>query len=225
MGSTGLYLTSRETAEVLKVSVEMIHVYDRRQLLEAYYPEGRRAGKRFLAEDVYVLAELRSEHKGDFLRRLPQIAMRAAVASRRVEKRLDELMYLLGMNDVALSLEKEDIVMLHIQAESILQRRTQSHKSDAMSWAKKLLAINEEYLELVKLHLGDDYPWKPYLDLAAFLSGRTEGRTRSYVEHARANVRNVAYFYERSFRGPREAERMFPGERYSGRLLQRVLPT
>jgi hypothetical protein len=224
MGSTGLYLTPQETAEVLSVSVEMVHVYDRRQLLEAYYPDGRKAGKRFLAEDVYALAELRQDQKGDFLRKLPQLAMRAVVTSRRVEKRLEELMQFLGLNDVALSLEPRDVALLHFQVERALEMPKIEGDHELLDWAKKLLAINEEYLELVKMHLGDDYPWKPYLDLARKLSERASGRHRSFIEHARANLRNVAYFYERSFRGPKAAERTFPGERYSGRLLRRVLP-
>lgn len=224
MGSTGLYLTPAETAEVLGVSVEMVHVYDRKQLLEAYYPEGRKAGKRFLAEDVFALHELRQEHKGDFLRKLPQLAMRAIVTSRRVEKRLDELMQFLGLNDVALSLEPTDVAMLHFNVEKALTMPRAEGDQELLDWSKKLLAINEEYLDLVKMHLGDEYPWKPYLDLARVLSEKCGGRQRSFLEHARSNLRNVAYFYERAWRGPREAEKLFPGERYSGRLLRRVLP-
>lgn len=224
MGSTGLYLTPVETAEVLGVSVEMVHVYDRRQLLEAYYPDGRKAGKRFLAEDVYALHELRQEHKGDFLRRLPQLAMRAIVTSRRVEKRLDELMQFLGLNDTVLSLEPTNVTLLHFQVEKALTLPRAEGDAELLDWAKKLLAINEEYLDLVKLHLGEEYPWKPYLDLARVLSEKSEGRQRSFIEHARANLRNVAYFYERAYRGARAAEKLFPGERYSGKLLRRILP-
>lgn len=223
MGSTDLYVTPAEAAELLGVSVEMVHVYDRKQLLEAYYPNGRKAGKRFLAEDVYALVELRQEHKGDFLRRLPQIAMRAVVTSRRVEKRLDELMQFLGLNDVVLPLDATSIALLHFQVEKALVQPRVEDQQELLDWAKKLLAINEEYLDLVKLHLGDEYPWKPYLDLARKLSEACGGRQRSFLEHARANLRNVAYFYERSWRGPKEAEKLFPGERYSGRLLRRVL--
>lgn len=225
MGSTGLFLTPAEAAEVLGVSVQMVHVYDRRQLLEAHYPGGALRGKKFLAEDVYALAELRTQYKGDFLRKLPQIALRAAVTSRRVEKRLEELMSFLGLNDVVLSLEPQDVIDLHHKVEVALSQPRVEDEADVIAWSKKFLAINEEYLELVKTHVGEAFPWKPYLELARLVAGRANGRSQSYIAHARASLRNVAYFYERAFRGPAEANAMFPGERYSGKLLQRLMMT
>lgn len=220
----GDYMTKAEAAEALGVTAKMVDVYDRRLLLEAHYPKGARAGKHFLREDVFALADLRAEHKGDFLRRIPQIALRAAAASRRVEKKLDDLMSFLGLNDAALSLEVTDIAAFHLQVEDAA--RAPVHAADVMDWAKKLLAVHEEYFELVHLHLGDDEPWKPYLELARELArkARPGSRDSIFIEYARANLRNVAYFYERTFRSPREADAKFPGERYSGRLLQRIVP-
>lgn len=224
MPSSSLYLTVSETAEVLGVSASMVHVFDRRRLLESHYPDGRKAGKRFVADDVYALAELRAEHKGDFMRRLPQIALKAAVTSRRVEKRLNELLEFLGLNDVVLSVEPGDVIELHRSVEALPRRPRLEDEAEILAWAKKILAINEEYLDLIKMSTGDPYPWKPYLELGRVLSAIAKGRTKSFIEHARANLRNVAYFYERSYRGPREAEKMFPNERYSGRLMRRLLP-
>lgn len=223
MGSTGLYLTPQEAAEALGVSLDMVHVYTRRGLLDPHYPNGKLGRKQLRAEDVYALAALRAEHKGDIFKRLPQIAMRAAVTSRRVEQKLDELMAFLGVNDTVLSLESRAITELHQAVEAAINNPLIENDNDIMEWAKKILAINEEYIELLKMHVKTDPPWKPYLELASILGGLAKGRSRMYIEHARTNMRNVAYFYERSFRGATAANKMFPGERYSGRLLQRLL--
>ncbi len=225
MGSTSLYLTPSEAAEVLGVTESMVRVYDRRQLLEGHYPEGKKVGKRYLAEDVHTLAEIRGEHNWNFARKLPSLAMKAVATSRRVERKLDEIMSFLGLNDVVLSLEKHDIINFHQEVELNLNQPMDMKDEKVIVWAKRLLAINEEYLELVKSYVGTQYPWKPYLDLARTISCKAGARPRMYIEHARSNLRNVAYFYERSFRGTAEAEKMFPGERFSGKLLARILPT
>lgn len=225
--AAGHYMTKAEAAEALGVSPSMVDVFDRKQLLAAHYPDGVKTGKKFLAEDVFVLAELRAEFQGDFLRRLPQIAMRAAAAARRTEKKLDEVMTFLGLNDTVLSLETEAVVTLHLRAEKMLREAGSATETEVFDWARKLVAMNEEYFELVQLHCGDPEPWRPYLDLAKALAKRASPGTKArvFLEHGRANVRNAAYFFERGARGAREANRRFPGERYAGRLIQRLLPT
>lgn len=224
MGSTGPYMTVAEAAELLGVTPKMVHIYSRRQLLEAHYPSGRRAGMHFMADDVVALAELRGADS-DFMRKLPQIAMRAFVASRRVEKKLEALMYLLGLGAPALSLEKDDVIQMHLQAERAIMRGT-ADPAAAREWARRFGAFTEEYLELVHLHVGTEEPWKVYLHLGRDLAARLKDGTeeKAFVEHARAHIRNVAYFYERGRRGARAANKMFPNERYSGRLLQRLYP-
>lgn len=223
---SGPYMTKAESAEVLGVSISMVEVFDRRQLLEPHYPEGPKAGKRFLAEDVYALAEIRKQYGNDFTRRLPHIAMKAVVASRRVEKKLDELMNYLGLTSTVIGSEKEDVVTLHLCVEAAVEADHLESDAGIVEWAKKLLAVTEDYFAMVKDICGDEEPWKPYLELAKKLAGQAgpSSRARMYIDHARASVRNAAYFYERAFRGARAANKMFPGERYSARLLQRLMP-
>lgn len=232
MGSTPLYMTPREAAKVLGVSASMVDVMDRRELLDAYYPEGPRAGKRFLSEDIFALAELRSTYGSDLAKRTLQIAIKAAVASRRVERKLDDIMTFLGVNDVALSTEKDDVMAFHMKVIEELARTDEDlaekprHDEEIMGWAKKLLALSEDYFALVRLHLLEETPWELYLELAHRLVARTKKGTKTYafMEHARAAVRNAAYFYDRGTVGPKEAKKTFPGEHFSKRLIQRVHP-
>lgn len=226
MGSTGPYLSINETAEILGVTISQVHVLHRRDLLEAHYPDGRKAGKRFLRDDVYTLLELRQQ-KTDFTRKLPQLVMKAVVASRRAEKRMDELMFYFGFNQEALGREKEEVVAFFLRVESALKEPRIEGSQEFRHWSQKMLAVTEEYLELVHLYTGEPEPWKVFLDFARVLADMAVpgSAERMYIDHARANLRNVAYFYVRSFKGEQSADRKFPNERYAGRLVQRLIPT
>lgn len=233
MGSTPLYMTKPEAARTLGVTASMVEVYANKGLLDPHYPNGKRAGQHYLAEDVYALSELRTQHQGDFFRKLPQIAMRAVVTSRRVERKLDELMSFLGMNDVSLGTERDDVLAFHMKVLELMARTDEDLDEKQLPddvvfwWAQRILALNEEYFELVRMHLLEEKPWELYLGAAQQLVARAKKGTKAhaFMEHARANVRNAAYFYERGAVGPKEAKKAFPGEHYSKRLVERLMPT
>lgn len=217
------YLNLNEAAKVLNTSVSMVHVFDRRGILTAHYPDSRRAGKHFLREDVYALAELR---KLGIDKNSDQMVMRALVASRRAEKKVDDLMFYLGFNEEALGTEKTEVVAFFIRAEESLKEPKIHGPEDVRRWARKIQAITEEYLELVHAYTGEPEPWKVFLDLARQLASISEPGSpeRVFMDHARANLRNVAYFYLRTYKGPRQADKAFPNERYSGKLISRMYP-
>lgn len=226
MGSETTYVTPLEASELLGVTVAQVHTLNRNGLLEAHYPEGRRpkglAGKKFLREDVLTLAELREQSKGALLLKLPQLALRAIVSSKRVERRLDEITRYLGLNDRVLGTEKDDVLGLFLRAENFLRNPKVRSEEEALDWAKNLLAMTEEYLELTEAHSGQPEPWRVFLELAKTLSQECSPGTaaRMYLDHARSNLRRVSYFHLRSAKGSKEADRVFPGEGYSDRLLR-----
>ena len=159
------------------------------------------------------------------MQKLPQLAMRAIVSTKRTERRLDELMEYLGLVGETLSTGKDDVVALCLQSEATLREPPVKDDAMVMHWAKKLLAVTEEYLELVCLYKGDEEPWKLFMQLGVEMTKRAESeRAKAYIEHARRNLRHVAYFYERGAKGIKAANARFPDERYSGKLLQRLLP-
>lgn len=226
MGSDGTYITVEEAAAIHGVHVSQVHAWSRGGMLEAYYPKGRRAGKRFRRQDVLDLLELREQEWAGLRKKLPQLALEAIVTSRRVEKRLNELVYYLGLSEEQLAVGKDEVVMLFVQVQSFLDIPIVENHEAAIRWARVLLGITEDYLGLVSLYLEEPEPWAIYMELGRVLASKCSPNTsaRMFIEHARKNLRNVAYFYLRGSKGARVAGHLFPGESYSGRLLQTLFP-
>lgn len=229
MGSTKTYLSPSEAAEILGVNVSQVHVLNRNGYLEAHYPEGRRnnlTSKRFIQQDVLELREMREQLKDARGKKLHQIAAQALLTSRRVERRLEELVRYLGLSEHVLSAEKEDIVGFFETAWDFFREPTICTSEEVSEWAKKLLGITEEYLALVAQHTKEEEPWAIFMHVAQLLTDMASPGTeaRTYVDHARRNLRNVAYFYVRRVRGARIADQQFPGEKYSDRLVRALIP-
>lgn len=226
MGSEEAYLTVEETAKQLAVHPSQIHAWNRAGWLEAHYPNGRLGGKRFRPEDIQDFQELRGLEKSGLRCKLPQLAMKAIVTSRRAERRIEEIANYLGLDAPALSPDKEDVVLMYMKLQSFCARPSIKDQQEAIEMAKSLLGITEEYLSLVEQYTGDKEPWQLYTEVAKALAGQCSPGTdaRGFAEHARRNLRNVAYFYLRSTRGAREAGKIFPGENYSSKLVRTLFP-
>jgi hypothetical protein len=221
-GSAGGYLTVPEAAKLLGVkSAQVLHLQKQRYL-DPHYPNGRKGGMHFLEEDVITLAELRNETRESMTQKLPRLAMRAIVTSRRTERQLEQLLHYLGLDAPPLPADREGILVLHHKLNSWIELGAKPDPKKALELARCLLALTEEYLEAAVAATGDPEAWKLYIELGGELSKRLDERDalRLYVEHARRNVRSAAYFYLRGAKGAREAGRHFQGERYTDRLLR-----
>jgi hypothetical protein len=221
-GSAGPYVTVAEAARLLGIGSDQVHHLDRGRLLEGHYPEGRKAGKRFLEEDVHALVELRRETAGGLTPKLPRLAMRAVLVSRRAERKVDRLLHYLGLDADPLPSDREGALAIHHRVDAWLRKGGSSDPSTLHELARTLLAITEEYLELVGQATGDPECWRIYFELGAMLAQKVDPNDplRAYVEHARRNARNVAYLRLREMKGARVADRQMPGERYSDQLLR-----
>jgi len=226
MGSDETYISAEAAAQIHNVHVSRVHAWSRNGLLEAHYPNGRPGGKHFRRTDVLDLLELTENERSGLRRKLPQVALQALLASRRVEKRLNELVQYLGLTQEVLSSEKNDVVLLFVQIQYFLEPPVDRSPEVALQWARRLLGVTEEYLELVAQHLGEPEPWKLYVELARVLAEihGPSSNARMFIEHARRNLRNAAYFYVRRAKGTHAAARIFPGESYSGKLVQTLFP-
>lgn len=220
-GSAGPYLTVAEVGKMLGVGSDRVHNLDRGRLLEAHYPEGRRAGKRFLEEDVLTLIELWREAGGRLGPKLPNLVMRAVLTSRRAERKVDRLLHYLGLDADPLPSDREGALAVHHHVDAWL-RQGSGDASTVLPLARTLLAITEEYLELVVQATGDPEAWRLYFELGATLAQKVDANDplRAYVEHARRNARHAAYLRLRSAKGVRHADRSMPGERYSDELMR-----
>jgi hypothetical protein len=223
MGSAQELLTLAQAAKILGVTGQQVQNLCRNQQLDAHYPRGKRGGQHFLAEDVYNLQELRA--LPGLQAKLPHLAMKAIMSSRRVEKQFKELCMYLGLDADVLRLEKEEVVSLYHQAENFLDQLGASEE-DILRWARTILSITEEFLLLTEQHLGEDEPWRLYYEVYNKLSASCPPgtRLRIFVDHAKRNLRNVTYFYIRGIYGGRKASRAVPREAYSRRVIQTLFP-
>ena len=230
MGSDTNLITATEAAEILGVSVAQVHVVHRNGLLEALHPPGTRknnlTGKLFRRDDVVILRDAREQTAGASTARLKQLALQAIVTSRRVEHRLAELTNYLGLEDHSLSLERDDVVALYTRMNELGQDHTMVVHEDLVPWSRQLLGVTAEFLGLVEQHTGDKEPWRVFMRAGKSLTLNCSAGSsaRMYVDHACANLRNVAYFYIRGVYGVRVANKMFPKEGYSTELIRTMLP-
>lgn len=169
--------------------------------------------------------ELREQTKGALHVKIPQLAMRAFVASRRVEKRLDELLHYLGLTTTDLKLDPEHVKSFHAACADFTDIPGRNSPAELMEWARKLLAVTEDYLTLMAQVTGDQDSWKVLMVAAnTLVSACSKGSsTRTYAEHARNNLRNVAYLHLRDTQGQRKANQQFPKESLVKKLLKRAL--
>jgi excisionase family DNA binding protein len=227
MGSKEVYITVEQAAKILGVHFSQVHAWERAGWLEAYYPGGRVGGKRFREEDVRDFLELRGPDGFGFRWKLPQLAMKAVISSRRSEKRIEEIARYLGLDAPSLGVEKEEVLVFLAKLEEFRKTPKVKKQVEAIELARTLLAVTEEYLDLVSSYTGDKEPWKVFLDTAKILAEQCSPGTdaRGFAEHARRNLRNVAYFYLRASKGPHEAGRLFPGESYTSRLIRTLFPS
>jgi hypothetical protein len=231
MGSDNVYVTPDEAALILGVLVGQIHAWSRSGLLEPHYPDGPRpkrlGGKRFLREEILALKELREEQgKGSPKLRIPQIAMRAFVSSRRLERKLEELMNYLGLSVRTLREDEEEVRAFYVSVQEFVQSPGNNTQLEIADWAKKLAGVTDGYLHLIQAVTGDDFAWAMLLELGKTLASQCSPGTnaRMYVDHAYRNAQNAAYLYLRSTKGVRAANKMFPKESYALDLVRTFFP-
>ena len=227
MGSESVFVTVPEAASILGVTSSRVHVFGQSGYLEEHYPEGRRPEKkRFLREDVLNLKELREQVKGSRALKIPQVAMKAYLSAKRTERRLEELLRYLGINTRTLPEDPDQIRAFYLYFEHFSKAAPNLSPEEILDKARDLQGITEEYLELTVSITGRKDAWEVFAKSAKILASKCSVGTvqRMFVDHARANLRNITYFYVRGSQGVRAAERMFPKEGYVTELVHTMYP-
>jgi len=217
MGSEDL-LTVQQVARMLGVTTDMVQKLVRQGLLKPQYQGSITAPRLYREADVAALVEAR-EAKLD-LTTVAAMARQAHTASRSLERVVKQLLELLGADVPLLSLEKEDVLSLCAKVDDALEEEFLPEAREVLSWAKVFYAIGEEYFGLVESHLGEKEPWKRFLDLGqklvreaprkSFVIDKELEATYGYLEVARRNLRNAAFFYVANKHGQRLASGLFP---------------
>lgn len=230
LGSDSDYITPNEAAEMLGVTAGQVHAWSRSGLIDPHYPEGPRpnrlGGKRFLREDVFCLMELREQSKGPLRLKIPQLAMRAFVSSRRTERKLNELMLHLGLSTHSLGLEEEQVKAFYLASAEFIMAPGTNTPAEIAEWSQKLMGITGDYLTLVAQVTGDKECWRIFAKVGAVLTHQCSAGTtaRAYVDNACMNLQNASYLFVRGLSGQRTADKMFPKEGYITNLVRTFYP-
>ena len=142
----------------------------------------------------------------------------AYATSLNVERRLNDLMDLLGANRNTLDMRQFAVVELD-RAVSTALLEVDPSIEEIRRWAGVFFAVDEAYLLLVKKYVGTEEPWKKLMDLGYKLAvdapyerfdAKPELRVAyAYLRAARTQLRTVAYFYCRETHGKDLTEQVF----------------
>lgn len=225
-------ITQEEAADVLDVSVRQLNRLCHAGILTAHYLEGGEfsAPRTFNEADVMAYLEIRDKKIN--VSTLAVIARQAYVASRAVERQLEQVTHYLGLNLPHLSHRRQDVMRLYVQVEDALEIVDRDIKPDKIiEWARIFYAIGEEYLWLIEDLLEDPEPWKNLLELAntlyknapreTFNENKRLASAYGFLNAGRINLRSVSYFYIRNKHGDRVASLMFPASQ--GDRTERII--
>ena len=209
-----LLLTRIETARALNVPAKAISRLIEKGVLEPAKVEGTKQW--FYISDISAAAEA-LEQKLDIVS-LAHTALKAYAVATRTERKLDQVLQLLGVRDKPIRLSKTAMMGLYYRCRDILRSDLSDLSVETlMSWAKDLLGIGEEYLILLAFYTKNREPWAPILWAAQRMmesaSGAKEKELQSayaYLDFARRCFRQTAYFYCRFQVGREEADLRFP---------------
>lgn len=206
-----------EAAEILGVPYRSVHHFVRQGLLKPRYPRGRKlnAPVLFVREEIEALHDAR-KRSFDFTQ-VGTLALQAHASSRALERRVEFLEQLLGSAYHTLSLEEEDVISLYAQAKECAEFPI--IEVDAiMYWSKVLLALGEEFLEVLSSMTNDEEAWHVFLDLSSALIREAPldqlnydkelEAAYGYLKYATINMRRTVYLHLHNRLGPRAAQKI-----------------
>lgn len=221
-----------QAAKMLKMSRYVLLSLCKRGVLTPIKKEGDKK-KYFLLHELSAASEVLGSKLT--VSDLAAIAVQAHVRSKAVERRLDEIFYLMGWYRVPLGLDEGDILLIYTRAEAVLEAPPETIK-EVREWAEILFSIDEGYLALVAKHTDSNEPWKLFMDAAQKISANAP-RSRfpgdpglhfayAYLEASREHLRHAAYLFCRHHLGARHANEVFRDGRTSPTeaIIQLLLP-
>lgn len=218
MGTPGELVSWAQAAKMLRVGVQTVAKISNQGMLTPVW-KGR---KRFFHRvDVVALMQI-FNGKTDFAS-VANLAMRAFLRAEQCEKKLTELLDILGFTSVPLDITEKGVTSLYAQALALREEQSPVFiAAEIYMFAKRVLATTEEYFTLVEKITKDAEPWRAFLDacqqlleLAPREAMRLDHELTAaygFLEAARKHIRCVAYFYVRRSHGAKAARDAFIGD-------------
>ncbi len=215
-----LLLTKVQTARALSLPVKAINKMISQGILEPVTPEGE-IPVRFHVSDVAAVLEV--IEKKTHLSKIWNRSLVADVRSKRVERKLDEVLTLLGAKEERLPTDQIAVERLFLKISNHLKRRNLHLLSadEVMKWARTFIQMDENYLKIAAHWLETQEPWFQPMLLGQKMLEQAPRELFSlrkdledvygYLQAALRSFKHSAYFYCRILLGSaRKAAAMFP---------------
>jgi len=143
------------------------------------------------------------------------------MACQRIERRLNEVLKLIGARFNPLKDDRKSVETLHARMEQLMQTPTEHLAAeDVFKWARLLMRIDAPYLQAIKDVLGENEPWDipvhfgqhllTHAPVSTFHVDINLAGAYGYLNYAQEQLVRVAYMTARKLYGPVIANRKFP---------------
>lgn len=156
------YITAKEAAEILNITVRQLHREVRKGMLRQLYPKGYKTPY-YDPEEVSILHTLRKKKIS-----LPEVASLAQQAHMRVmhlEKLVEQLIKAVGADIPHLPLDKESVTALWYKAQQALEEPHRHTLKEILEWSGIFSSIGEEHLMAIESHMTIADPYKVFVEL------------------------------------------------------------
>jgi len=210
-------LQTKEAAKLLGVSLRQFQRDVRTGLVRQHFTNGK-ARPKYDSEEVRELAKIK--RNGLSYRQVAMMSQRAWLSCRRVEKELQQIKDLLGIDAQLPDLSEEGVEYLHAKALEDLQNPRVKRPDEVQWWSRTFCALGPEYFEAVEKYQSVPHSYITYIKLAGkMLEDMPTHAIRQNgdlllvyggLKSARLALIRSAFFYVYSRDGERKALEIFP---------------
>lgn len=214
------HMSLQEAASILGVTTKTFRSYVRRGLIRPSYPEGKKLNAPEVFDEASITAFLEVKDKKMDLAEVAALANQAYVINRRLELKLDTILFMLGVDIPDIPYTEEATKELYATLEEALAEPIEPTLQRVIELSRTLFAIDEEVLRMIEETMEDFSPWVKPLALAGklfseMLSGdvNTDPSRRlayNYIKIARRTLKATCYFYILNYRGKKAAQQEMP---------------
>lgn len=228
MGSDGL-IDVKAAGVVLGLTTDMVYRLARRGDLSPRYPRGKglNVPMHFHPEEVSACVAEREQKDFDIKKLSSRVAQTSAL-TRSLERRVELLETMLSRRAWPLPSDEEAVIALYTRAQDEQQDPAKAI-SDIMEWARVLVAMGEEYLDLTEAFTGDTECWKAFSHMVdimlinapvkRFNFDRELEAAYGYLDVGRRNFRAAAFFFIRNRYGSQVANQQLDAEECHAEIL------
>jgi hypothetical protein len=208
-------INSDEASQILQVSKRRLNQMTHDGLIRARSVRGTNM---YDPNEVYQLKEIRESNTT--LINVAARAARAEMTAYRLERKVTQLLNIIGADIPSADIEPSAVVALHLKVEQELELSDLPTVNTIMYWAQVFQSLSEEYFHVVAQEFGTEEPWTSYLSLSNQLLQSVQRKrlkndlefstALDFLEMARRGMRQTMFFYVRSTSNKRIAYKLFP---------------